>query len=156
MAVKGENSWFFGKEKINFENLKFPKIEVPEIGFPNYTPEDIVSQEELTEKQIEKQNEILDFLKNVTVEQSQTAHKQYITSKKLTYLALIFAFISIVPVLREWLLPENKLNNRIIQLENSNAEKANTIAKLSTQLINLNDKINTLKLSNDVSIETID
>jgi hypothetical protein len=74
---------------------------------------------EVGEKQVEKQVKILEFLKSVTIEQSETADKQFKNTKKLTYLALIFAFISIFPTLKELILPNQTkiLSQNIYELE---------------------------------------
>lgn len=160
MAVKGENSAYFGKNKINLQDLKFPSIEVPKYEMPDFNFEgDFIDVEELAERQIKKQNEILEFLKNVTLEQSQTANKQFRVSKRLTYLALIFAFISVIPIFNQLIFTdkENVLNERILELEQNNVEKSNTISELSFELLNLKEEIQEIKkLENQTSNKLIE
>jgi hypothetical protein len=95
--------------------------------------------------------DILDFLKESGIKQfelaelqSKNADKQFRNSTKLTILALIFAFISIVPVLREYIpIFETKnldrdvyeLKNKVLYLSNTNLANQVRILKVENELL---------------------
>jgi hypothetical protein len=95
--------------------------------------------------------DILDFLKESGIKQlelaelqSKNADKQFRNNRKLTVLALIFAFISIVPVLREYIpIFETKnndraiyeLKNKVLSLSNTNLENQVRILKVENELL---------------------
>jgi hypothetical protein len=76
--------------------------------------------------------------------QSKNAEKQFRNNRKLTILALIFAFISIVPVLKEYIpIFETKKNdrdiyelkNKVLYLSNTNLENQVRILKVENELL---------------------
>lgn len=154
MSIKGDNSAFFGKNKLDLSALKnfnFNIPKSPKIDFPNIDLSDkIVSHEELAERQIEKQNEILEFLKTVTIEQAKTAEKQSKNTFWMTILALVFAFISIVPIFKEWISPNQTKNlyQNISELENKLLLETKTTSELSIRLLDLQNQVQTLEKQN--------
>lgn len=105
------------------------------------------------------QQEILDFLKEnsqkqfeIAEIQSKTADKQFKNNRALTLLALVFAFISIIPVIKESISifqtqknEESKfeLENRIMLQSNKILE--NQIKILQIENVKLSEKLNTKK-----------
>lgn len=97
------------------------------------------------------QKETLDFLQENSIKQfelaelqSKIADKQTKSNTRLTYLALVFAFISIVPVLREYIpIFETKnndrdiyeLKNKVLSLSNTNLENQVRILKVENELL---------------------
>lgn len=95
--------------------------------------------------------DILNFLKESGVKQSElaelqskNAEKQYRNTTKMTILALVFAFISIVPVLREYIpIFETKnldrdvyeLKNKVLSLSNTNLANQVRILKVENELL---------------------
>jgi len=103
------------------------------------------------ESNLKTQTEILEFLKESGIKQfklaelqSINADKQFRNNTKLTLLALVFAFISIVPVLREYIpIFETKnldrdvyeLKNKVLSLSNTNLENQVRILKVENELL---------------------
>lgn len=124
-----------------FENIaNFKKYEYPYPTF-NLTTEDL----NLTTTQ-----DILDFLKESGLKQfqlaelqSENAEKQFRNTQKLTVLALVFAFISIIPVIVQF-APTNQTKNiseNKYELENKLLLQSNTI---------LENQVKILKSQNDI------
>jgi hypothetical protein len=94
--------------------------------------------------------DILDFLKESGLKQfqlaeiqSENAEKQFRNTQKLTVLALVFAFISIIPVLVQF-APTNQTKNiseNKYELENKLLLQSNTI---------LENQVKILKAQNDI------
>ena len=150
MAVRGFSS-------LNFENLKPSKLEIPNTDFSNLTKH-IISPIELAEKQIEKQNEILDFLKNVTIEQSKTAEKQSETARKqflanlfLTITTIIIGIFALKPVFFNQNNTEYKtLSEKTIKLEKTKLKQDLVISELSNNLLYLKNRVQTLEKQNEL------
>lgn len=97
MAVRGENSSYFGENGRNlkppnfssiYESLR-PKFEP--IDFSNF---DIVTAEELNQKQITKQQEILNWIKKVSINQSSASKKQFIVIVWLTTITILLGLVT--------------------------------------------------------------
>jgi sulfatase maturation enzyme AslB (radical SAM superfamily) len=94
--------------------------------------------------------DILDFLKKSGLKQLQLAEmqsknteKQFRNTQKLTALALLFAFISIIPVISQF-VPTNqtkKISENKYELENKLLLQSNTI---------LENQVKILKAQNDI------
>lgn len=91
-----------------------------------------------------KTNKTIEELKDIIVEQGITADKQANTIMRMTILALVFAFISIVPVLREYIpIFETKnhdrdiyeLKNKVLSLSNTNLENQVRLLKVENELL---------------------
>jgi hypothetical protein len=120
-------------KKLNLPNLS------PKVPFISIKPE------------LRTQEDILEFLKESGIKQfelaelqSEIANKQFKNNRNLTFLALIFAFISIVPVLREYIpIFETKnhdrdiyeLKNKVLSLSNTNLENQVRILKVENELL---------------------
>lgn len=143
MAVKGFSS-------LNFGNLKPPKLEIPNTDFSNLTKH-IISPIELAEKQVEKQNEILEFLKNITIEQSKTAEKQSKNTLWMTILALVFAGISIIPIIEKWIAPDETktLYQNIYELEKKVSSESTRNLEMYKSLLYLENQVKTLEKQNE-------
>ncbi len=98
----------------------------------------------ITENPVHKTNKTIEELKETIVQQGISADKQTKNNTRLTYLALIFAFISIVPVLREYIpIFETKnhdrdiyeLKNKVLSLSNTNLENQVRILKVENELL---------------------
>jgi hypothetical protein len=101
--------------------------------------------------ELRTQEDILEFLKESGIKQfelaelqSKNADKQFKNNRKLTILALVFAFISIVPVLREYIpIFQTKnldrdvyeLKNKVLYLSNTNLENQVRILKVENELL---------------------
>ena len=157
---KADNSLFFGKGKTNSlsENLEYLKnisspnlhknsIDRNAIGAMKNLEDVIQRPHESAEKQLNKQDEILEFLKNVTIEQSKTAEKQRKNNIWMTALALIFAFISIIPVLKELILPnETKtLYQNISELEQKLSSESERNLEMYKNLLDLENQVKNLE-----------
>lgn len=110
--------------------------------YPNLSA--LIENKDLTQKQI------LDLLNKNFIKQlenseiqSETAEKQFKNNRYLTLLALIFAFISIVPILREYIpifAPKNPDRDKY-ELQNKVLLQSNTI---------LENQIEVLKKQNEI------
>ena len=115
-----------------------------------------VSQEELTNKQIDKQNEILEFLKLVTIEQSKTSKrqsnntdKQFKTTVALMIITIIIGVFSLKPVFFNQSNTEYKtLYEHTIELEKTILKQDLTISQLSNNLLDLQSQVQTLEKQN--------
>ena len=124
-----------------FENIASFKNHEPIYPTFNLTTEDL----NLTTTQ-----DILDFLKESGLKQyqlaeiqSENAEKQFRNTQKLTVLALVFAFISIIPVIVQF-APTNQTKNiseNRYELENKLLLQSNTI---------LENQVKILKAQNDI------
>ncbi|WP_291098170.1 MULTISPECIES: hypothetical protein [unclassified Flavobacterium] len=110
-------------------------------NLPKVTPplETIIS-----ENPVHKTNKTIEELKDIIVQQGITADKQANSIMWLTYLALVFAFISITPILREYIpiiAPKNhdrdiyELKNKVLSLSNTNLENQVRILKVENELL---------------------
>ncbi|AUC84769.1 hypothetical protein CW731_05435 [Polaribacter sp. ALD11] len=160
MAVKGDNSAFFGKDKLDIKDLQqfdVPKIKVPNNDFSNLTDK-ILSPENLAKEQIEKQNEILKFLKAVTIKQSKTAETQERTSKKQFYANLFLAIATLIigifalkPVFSDQSNIEYKvLYEQTLKLEKEKLIQERTISELSNDLLDLQNQVRILEKQNEL------
>ena len=126
----------------------FKRFSIPMHSMPKYPEFNILKSEDFN---LTTTQDILDFLKKSGIKQfelaelqSKNADKQFRNNKKLTILALIFAFISIVPVLREYIsIFETKKNdrdvyelkNKVLYLSNTNLENQVIILKVENELL---------------------
>ena len=137
-------------EKNNIDFSWFKKLNTANIS-PSINPnlQSLFKDPELTQK------EILNFLKEsnqkqfeVAELQSKTAEKQFINNKRLTIIALIFAFISIIPIILENIpifQTKKSVENRY-ELENKILFQSNAI---------LENQVKILKLQNDIILEKL-
>ena len=97
-----------------------------------------------SENPAHKTNKTIEELKDIIVEQGITADKQANNTKWLTFLALVLAFISIIPVLREYipiLLPKNQnrdiyeLKEKVLLISNTNHENEIRLLKVENELL---------------------
>jgi hypothetical protein len=98
---------------------------------------------EIADLEILTHNEMLEFQKETAKKQfqiaelqSKNADKQHRNNVVLTILALIFAFISIVPVLREWISPDKREQERELLIIN----QSKVISNLENRIIELERK----------------
>jgi hypothetical protein len=98
---------------------------------------------EIADLEILTHNEMLEFQKETAKKQfqiaelqSKNADKQHRNNILLTILALIFAFISIVPVLREWISNDKKEQERELLIIN----QSKVISNLEKRIIQLERK----------------
>lgn len=126
----------------------FKPFSIPMHSMPKYPEFNILNTADLN---LTTTKDILDFLKESGIKQyelaelqSKNADKQFRNNKKLTILALVFAFISIVPVLREYIpIFETKnldrdvyeLKNKVLSLSNTNLENQVKILKAENELL---------------------
>jgi hypothetical protein len=126
----------------------FGKINIPMHSMPKPPTFNILNTNDLN---LTTTQDILDFLKESGIKQfelaelqSKNADKQFRNNRKLTVLALVFAFISIVPVLREYIpIFETKnydrdvyeLKNKVLSLSNTNLENQVRILKLENEIM---------------------
>lgn len=98
----------------------------------------------IPENPVHKTNKTIEELKETIVQQGISAGKQTKNNTRLTYLALVFAFISIVPVLIEYIpiiSPKNhdsdiyELKNKVLSLSNTNLEHQVRILKVENELL---------------------
>jgi hypothetical protein len=98
----------------------------------------------IPENPVHKTNKTIEELKEIIVEQGITADKQSKNNTRLTYLALVLAFISITPILREYIpiiAPKNydrdiyELTNKVLSLSNTNLENQVRILKMENELL---------------------
>ena len=117
------------KNMSMMENMHMMK-KTPELVFPPNT--------------VHKTNKTIEELKEKIVQQGISADKQTKSNTRLTYLALVFAFISIMPVLREYIpiiAPKNhdrdiyELKNKVLSLSNTNLENQVRILKVENELL---------------------
>jgi hypothetical protein len=152
MAVKGENSAFFGKFKMNLGNLKRKPLEIPKTDFSNIS-ENLISPQELSEKQIEKQDEILEFLKNVTIEQAKTSESQAQTSKIQYRLSIFFTItaiiISLIPFFKDYYSEKPNYNESIINITENQSLLTEKLTDMSIYLLDLQNQVKTLEKQNE-------
>ena len=98
----------------------------------------------IIENPVHKTNKTIEELKEIIIEQGITADKQANTIMRMTILALVFAFISIVPVLREYIpiiAPKNhdrdiyELKSKVLFLSNTNLENQERILKVENEML---------------------
>ena len=98
----------------------------------------------IIENPVHKTNKTIEELKEIIIEQGITADKQANTIMRMTILALVFAFISIVPVLREYIpiiAPKNhdrdiyELKSKVLFLSNTNLENQVRILKVENEML---------------------
>ena len=99
---------------------------------------------EIAGMEILTHNEMLEFQKETAKKQfqiaelqSKNADKQHRNNIVLTILALVFAFISIVPVLREWISPDKNEQERELLIIN----QSKVISNLEKRIIQLERKV---------------
>ncbi|MDI6047256.1 hypothetical protein [Flavobacterium yafengii] len=89
-----------------------------------------------------KTNDTIAELKEVIIQQGIIADKQAISIKRLTYLALVFAFISITPIVKEYIpiiAPKNyerdlyELKNKVLSISNAILEKQVRMLKVEKE-----------------------
>jgi len=92
---------------------------------------------------VHKTNKTIEELKEIIVQQSIGNDKQAIVNKRLTYLALVFAFISIVPVIREYIpiFQPKKDGRDIYELENKVLLQSNTILENQVRILKVENEL---------------
>jgi len=122
-------------EKINIPNMNTFGSNPPNFEVKNIA---ILTHNEMFEFQketVKKQFEIAEL-------QSKNADKQNRNNIVLTILALIFAFISIVPILREWKTPDKRDSERELLIHN----QSKIISTLEKRISELEKKVDENKL----------
>lgn len=127
-------------KNVNFNKLlESPIMKTIAQMQPTPTPKFIIP-----ENPVHKTNKTIEELKDVIVQQGISADKQAKNNKLLTGLALVFAFISITPILREYIpiiAPKNhdrdiyELKNKVLSLSNTNLENQVRILKVENELL---------------------
>lgn len=97
----------------------------------------------IAENPVHKTNKTIEELKEIIVQQNISADKQAIINKRLTYLALVFAFISIVPILREYIpiFQPKKDSRDIYKLENKVLSQSNTILENQVRILKVENEL---------------
>ena len=97
----------------------------------------------ISENPVHKTNKTIDELKAIIVEQGISADKQSKNTARLTYLALVFAFISIVPILREYIpiFQPKKDGRDIYELENKVLLQSNTILENQVRILKVENEL---------------
>lgn len=124
------------------------KIKMPSFSMPNPPTFNLLDTADLN---FTTTKEILDFLKESGIKQfelaelqSKNADKQFRNNIILTVLALVFAFISIIPVLGEYIpifdTKKNdrdvyELKNKVLFLSNTNLVNQVRILKMENELL---------------------
>lgn len=90
-----------------------------------------------------KTNKTIEELKDIIVEQLSATEKQAKNTKRLTYLALVFAFISIVPVIREYIpiFQPKKDDRDIYELENKVLLQSNTTLENQVRILKVENEL---------------
>lgn len=106
----------------------------------------------LSENPVHKTNKTIEELKEIIVQQNISADKQAIINKRLTYLALVFAFISIVPILREYIpiFQPKKDGRDIYELENKVLSKSNTILENQARILKVENELLKAKKTSEI------
>lgn len=149
MAVRGENSFFFGENAGNYE---FPNLKsMYNASIPKYEPMDfpianIVSNEELSQKQINKQQELLDFLEEVNSKQSATSRKQFIV---IMWLTIVTIMIGIITVYLTYVGNLSSIASDAAEqetlLQRKNIEQQETILELRKEIEGLGKQVEALR-----------
>lgn len=95
------------------------------------------------ENPVHETNKTIEELKEIIIQQSINNDKQAIVNKRLTYLALVFAFISIVPVLREYIpiFQPKKDGRDIYELENKVLSQSNNILENQVRILKVENEL---------------
>ena len=104
-----------------------------------------------TELQIDIRNLIHEQLKTSEI-QSKTSDKQYKVSIFLTIAAII---ISLVPFATEFLINKPNYNESVIRLTESQTKLTEKVSDMSTYLLDLQSKVETLERENKVLKEKL-
>lgn len=150
--ISGDNSLHFGKIKLDPELMSKMKSTSPifNIGKTDFTPPVIPDLRHLFKKPDLTPQEILTFLKENSAEQSDTAIRQFRTSKRLTYLVIGISIISIIPIVKEliWSNQNKTLSEYILKIEEVNKQNTKVISELSIRLLDLQNQVQTLEKQN--------
>lgn len=156
MAVRGENSPSFGKAKFNLSDFKFDPPKFQKIDFPGITS-NIVTEEELSNRQIENQNKILKSLQRVTIEQSKTSKRQFLANLLLTMMTVVIPSIALIPLFTDQDNNRYKsLYEQTIILEKEKVEQGLIISELSKNLLDLQNQVKYLEIRNQENGKNID
>lgn len=151
-SISGDNSLLFGKIKLDPELIsKIKSIRHPlQIDKTDFTSPVMPDLRHLLKKPDLTPKEILTFLKENSAEQSETAIRQFKTSKRLTYLVIFISAISIIPIVKELFLPnQNKiLSEHILKIEEEDKQNLKVISELSIRLLDLQNQVQTLEKQN--------
>lgn len=121
---------------IQGSNFKHPKLNI------------INPAHEIGKKQVEKQDEILEFLKDITVKQSKTSKIQFYSNLFLAITTVVIGIIAIIPVFTDQNNNQYKnLYEHTITLEKKIIEQDYTISQLSIRLLDLQNQVQTLEKS---------
>ena len=139
-----------------FENLKgIGNIERFEPKTSDFNISDLKNplekSEKLSKKQFKKQSELLEFLKETTLQQSVTAEKQSKNNLWMTILALIFAFISIMPIVEKWIFQDETktLYQNIYELEKQISSESKHNLEMYKNLLDLQNQVKILEKQNE-------
>lgn len=151
-SISGDNSLLFGKIKFDPELIsKIKSIKLPsQIDKTDFTSPAMPDLRNLLKKPDLTPQEILTFLKDDSIKQSETATRQFNTTKWLTYLIIGISIISITPTLIELFSPnQNKiLSEHILKIEEENRQNSKVISELSIRLLDLQNQVQTLEKQN--------
>jgi|TARA_R110001583_G_scaffold187768_1_gene349259 hypothetical protein len=145
--------------KLNDLNSLYEKPYESNIDLSDYLGP---SPKELTNLQIEKQNEILDFLKLVTLKQSETserqyksADKQFKTTTKLTRFIIFLTLISICFMGYDYFKKDNQqvLIEKISVLIDKESQNTEVISDMSIRLLSLQNQVQTLEKENKLLLK---
>lgn len=123
------------------------KIKIPIFSVPKPPTFNLLDTNDLN---FTTTKEILDFLKESGIKQfelaelqSKNADKQFRNNRILTVLALVFAFISIIPVLGEYIpiFDTKKIDRDIYELENKVLLQSNTILENQVRILKVENEL---------------
>ncbi len=115
---------------------------IPKFDFPKLNPEltlDLRDPDEITK-------EILEFLRQTTIEQSKTSIRQFRANLLLTISTIIIGVIALTPLFTDQNKTHNNIHNeqisKLIKLQEQNTI---LISELSSNLNDLNHQVQTLE-----------
>ncbi|MCK0137433.1 hypothetical protein [Arenibacter sp. S6351L] len=126
---------------MNFNDFfNIPKFDISKFDWPNMRPPELISMEELNEKQITAVNDVLDFLK----EQSNIANRQFKTSRNLIWATI---FIMILQIgYSYWSSREtNSKQSNLTKIIETQSVQSETISQMSLRLLDLQAQVQTLE-----------
>ncbi len=111
--------------------------------------------DKLAKKQLNKLTNLLEFLRDTTIEQSNTAKKQSRNNLYMTVLALVFAFISIIPIVKEWIYPDEskKLYQNIFELQKQVSSESTRNLEMYRNLLDLENQVKNLEKQNELLLK---
>lgn len=151
-SIKEDDFSNFDKFKLDPELIRKMKSISPLLGInkTDFTAPVIPDLRHLFKKPDLTPQEILTFLKENSAEQSETAIRQFRTSKRLTYLVIGISIISIIPIVKEliWSNQNKTLSEYILKIEEVNKQNTKVISELSIRLLDLQNQVQILEKQN--------